>query len=273
MNKIQYSLFILFTILISACQKMERPKLGDYPKDPPKPPYSILKSYWTFDGHARDTGQYRAVATTKNVTYVDGVKGQAAKIGDGGYIMIPTIDDSMATPGSLTVAFWLNGKGPVTGGAQGLFALANKNAFWGNVEIFLENLENGDEAFVKVHLLNGSLPKDKEENWIEQKIPGLLNKWSHLAITYNAENSKFVMYANGEPVKEAVLNAGNYGPLKFKDFNGIVLGSFAFQTDPSLTNHGPEGWARSFNGALDNFRVYNVALNADEVKKLYVNKE
>lgn len=272
---ISYILFIpLMGLLAVSCQKMDRPKLpADYPQDPPPPPYSILKDYWTFDGHARDTGQYRAVTSVKNVTYVQGVQGQAAQIGDGGYILIPDIDDSLQTPGSLTIAFWMKGVGPVQGGAQGLFAIGNKNQFWGNVEIFLENLNNGDEAYIKTHLLNGGAANGVGEQWNEIKVPGFLNKWSHLAITYNAATSKFTIYANGANVYEKVLDNGNYGPLKFKDFSGLVIGTFAFMTTPSMANHGAETWAKSFNGALDNFRIYNVALSESQVKDLYDNKK
>jgi hypothetical protein len=53
----------------------------------------------------------------------------------------------------------------------------------------------------------------------------------------------------------------------------MVLGTFQFQTDPTLTNHGPETWAKSFNGALDQFRLYNRALSAAEVTELFNSKQ
>jgi hypothetical protein len=53
----------------------------------------------------------------------------------------------------------------------------------------------------------------------------------------------------------------------------MVLGSFAFQANPSLTNHGPEPWAKSFNGALDQFRIYNRALTAAEILDLFTTKK
>lgn len=267
-------LMFAFVIAFSACQKLERPQLKELILDPPPPPYSILKDYWAFDGNSRDTGQYRSVTVEKNITYVPGVAGQAAQIGDGGYLAVKTVADSLKTPGSLTVAFWMNGVGPVQGGAQGLFAIANSEEFWGNVEFFLENLNNGSEAFLKVHMFNSGAPDGKGEQWNEVKIANGLNKWTHIAVTYDASNSQLTIYADGQPtaIANKVLDGGNYGPLKFKNVSGVVLGSFAFQTDPSFTNHGPEGWAKSFNGPLDQFRIYNVALSAAEVNNLFTNK-
>lgn len=275
-NKITRNSLLLLTVIftLAGCQKMIRPELKELILDPPPPPYSILKSFWEFENNTRDTGQYRTAMTDKAITYVAGIKGQGAKIGADGYTFSSKINDSLTKPGSLTVAFWMNGVGPVQGGAQGLFAISNSKEFWGNIELFLENLNNGAEAFLKVHLFNSGAADGKGEEWSEIKIPGALNKWTHIAVTYNAADSKLIVYADGVATGiNKVLGGGTYGPLKWKDATGIVLGSFAFQTAPSLTNHGPEGWAKSFNGTLDQLRVYNVALSGAEVKSLFDNKQ
>jgi hypothetical protein len=279
--------FLLFCIVLaitgsfalSSCQKMERPELTELILDPPPPPYSPLKSFWAFEGNVGDSGQFRSSATTKDVTFVEGVTGQAAQIGAGGYVLVPSINDSLKTPGSFTLAFWMKGTGPVQGGAQGLFAISNKNEFWGNFEVFLENWDNAadhNEAFLKIHTFNTSASDAKGDLFNELKIPNALGKWTHIAITYNAANSQMSVYADGQPTTglyQKVLDGGKYGPMKFKDVNGMVIGTYQFQTSPSLTNHGPEDWARSFNGALDQFRIYNVALSPAEVTALVTSKQ
>jgi len=50
----------------------------------------------------------------------------------------------------------------------------------------------------------------------------------------------------------------------------MVFGCVQFQTDPSLTNHGPESWASWLTGSLDEVRIYNKALTAEEVNALVV---
>ncbi len=52
----------------------------------------------------------------------------------------------------------------------------------------------------------------------------------------------------------------------------MVLGNFAFETDPTLASHGGEDWARGINGSLDQFRIYKVALSAAEITNLFTGK-
>jgi len=76
-NKIaQAGLLILgISLGITACQKMSRPALGNYPKDS-NPPGGPLKFYASMNGGNVDS--IRAVfGTDVGVTYVDGVSGKA----------------------------------------------------------------------------------------------------------------------------------------------------------------------------------------------------
>ncbi len=194
--------------------------------------------------------------------------------------MVPTLNDSLSTPGSISIAFWMNGAtGPVDGGAQGLFGISNSKQFWGNLEIFLENYTDPTDpnaVFMKIHMFNATVAGGGEQ-WLQSddvKLKNVLGKWTHIALTYDGATSKISLYKDGvvTGVNGLVLNGGNYGSLKFDNVNGLAIGSFAFQTSPSLTNHGPEDWAKSFNGALDNFRIYKKSLSAAEVKDLFDNK-
>ena len=266
---------------IVGCQKLDRPELGDFPLDPDPPPYTDLKTEFKFEESANDNGENKLEATeVKNVTYVDGVDGKAAKFGDGGYILYKAVNeivypnefkgfpaDTLANLGSFTLAFWMNGVGPVVGGAQGLFAISNSAEFWGNLELFLENNDAGNEAFLKVHMFNAGVASGNGEEWNEVKIPGALGKWTHIAVVYDEKTSKLNVYSDGVAViPDKVLGGGSYGQVKFNNFNGMVVGTYQFQTAPSLTNHGPESWAKSFNGAMDQLRIYDRALSQSEIQ-------
>lgn len=269
-------LMVTLGLSLATCQKMDRPEFGEIVLDPPPPPYSVLKNYYAFEDNAGDSGQFRMATKAENVTYVDGVNGKAVQIGDGGYVLQQAVNDSIKTPGSFTLAFWMNGAGPVTGGAQGLFSISNSVEFWGNLDLFLENHDAGgpDEAFLKVHMFNYNAADGKGEEWNEIKIPGSLNKWTHIAVTYNAANSQFSIYADGAPtaIHNKVLGGGNYGNLKFDNVNGMVIGTYQFQTEPPLSGS-KQDWARSFNGALDQFRFYNIALSDGEVSQLFQSQD
>ena len=235
-----------------------------------------------------DSGENNLTATSVNVSYVPGINGQALKIGTDGYVLLEAKGDTVTYPnefiglpgdtlaslGNFTLSFWMNGVGPVVNGAQGLFAISNQNEFWGNLEVFLENNDNGSEGFLKVHMFNAGVATGNGEEWTEVKIPNMLNKWTHIAITYDATTSGLSIYADGVPtsINNKTLGGGNYGKLKFDNFNGMVIGTYQFQTTPTLTNHGPEDWAKSFNGALDQVRLYNRALSGAEITELFTNK-
>jgi len=282
---------VLLLILFSACQKMDRPPLGEIIEDPAPPPYNDLKAYWPFEDNLNDEGESDFTTTSTKTAFVTGVNGQGIMINPGGYVLVNAFGDTTKYPnefvgipadtlanlGSYTISFWMNEATAFDNGAQGLFAISNKNQFWGNLEIFLENYINAadkTEAFLKIHMYNDNRSGGGEQ-WTEVKIPGVFGKWSQIAVTYEAATSKLNVYANGQPtaIANKILDGGNYGALKFKDFNGMVLGNFAFQTTPSLTNHGPEDWAKSFNGSLDQYRIYNRALSATEITELYTTKK
>lgn len=270
-------------ISVLSCQKLDRPALGEFERDPDPPPYSELKSQLTFEDNGDDGGENGLSLTeAKDVTYVAGVSGKAVKFGNQGYLLYKAIGDTVVWPnnfkgvpadtlqnlGSFTLAFWMNGTSPVTN-AQGLFSISNKNQFWGSLDLFLEGFATGeDSAFLKIHMFNANMPDGNGEEWSEVKIPEALDRWTHIALTYDAKTSKFIVYANGASVIDKSLGAGAYGKIKYKDFNGMVIGNHQFQTTPSLTNHGPEGWASAFNGAIDNLRIYNLALTGDQVNAL-----
>ncbi|MBA2500524.1 MAG: LamG domain-containing protein [Chitinophagaceae bacterium] len=271
------SLILTFGLFLPACQKLDRPALGELILDPPPPPLTILdsKSYWHFNEDTRDTGELRLSTSATSISFVPGVtEGSAAQVGAGGYMVVRNVPDALKSPGSFSIAFWMNGVGPVQGGAQGLFAISKSTEFWGNFEVFLENLDNGSEALIKIHMYNAGVASGNGEEWTEVKIPGALNKWTHLAMTYSAATSELTVYADGQPttVNKKVLGGGNYGPLVWENVTGLVLGSFAFQVSPTLANHGAEGWAKSFNGALDQFRIFTKALTPAEVANLHTNK-
>ncbi len=274
--KLSLLVFIGVSMATISCQKMDRPEIGKLILDtiPEAPPYNPVKTLFSFEGNSGDSGEAKSATIDSNVTYGTGVNGKAVIIGSKGYIVEKVVSDSLKNLGSFTLAFWMNTTGPVKDGARGIFAISNKTQFWGNLELFLENLDAGDTAFLKVHMFNASASDGVGEQWNEIKLPGALNKWTHIALTYDSASSKLNLYMDGALTSlSKVLSDGKYGGIRFNDVNGMVIGNYAFQPTPSLTNHGPEDWARSFSGSLDQLRLEKGAMTADEVNHLYTSKE
>jgi hypothetical protein len=254
---------------LEACQKMDRPELVIIP-DPPPPPYNPLKAYFKFDDNVTDSmGNVNATAT--NMTYVDGISGKALKGAANGYMLINAPGDTLVNLGSATIAFWMNA--PVATKATGIFSMSHKTQFWGNFDLFMEGYNNPTEAFFKMHILNANAA-DKEQ-WLEVKVPNVVGKWTHIAIRYDSSTSQISMFADGQPtgIHNQALKSGNYGPLKFADAGGLVIGNMQFMTNPSQTSGaGPQDWAQGFQGALDNFRIYNQALTDAQITELFTQK-
>ena len=259
-----------------SCQKLYRPPLNVIP-DPPPPPYNPLKTFWSFENNTTDSGEDTLSAAATNITYVDGINGKAMQGSSNGYLLIENPGDTIKNLGSFTISYWMNFTGPVTGGARGIFSISNEKQFWGNFDIFLENFgDDSTTAYLKMHMYNSNFDADdsKSEEWTEMKLPNVLGKWSHIAITYDSSTSALTVYSDGASAFTKVIKEGTYGPIAFANVKGMVVGTFQFQTSPSQTTSAEaQDWAKNYEGALDQFRIYNKVLTAGEVMQLYTSKE
>ncbi len=274
-----FRMFLLIAMVgvgILSCQKLYRPPLNIIP-DPPPPPYNPLKTFWSFDNNLTDAGEDSLAATAVNVSYTTGINGQALQGSQNGYVLVSAPGDTIKSLGSFTMAFWMNFTGPVTGGARGLFSISNNKQFWGNFDIFLENFgDDATTAFVKMHMYNSKYDADdsKSEEWTEMKLPNVYGKWSHIAITYDSATSVLTVFTDGASAFTKTIKGGDYGPIGFSNVSGMVLGTFQFQTSPSQTTSADaQGWAKNYEGALDQFRIYNKVLTNDEISQLFNSKE
>jgi Concanavalin A-like lectin/glucanases superfamily len=273
----QVSSILVIGVVVASCQKMDRPTLGNYPQDT-NPPGGPLKFYAAFDGRSVDS--IRAVfGTDNNVTYVDGVSGQAMSAGTDGYVVFPSTNDfSSAT--DFTVAFWMKKAGPNPKGAGTSFAfgLATQTDIWTHQDMFLEfedagNPSTADSAAAKFYL---------DDQWFEfvktdkadKRLPHVLDgQWHHLAFTFSQADTTLTTYIDGQPYTNLPAGFGKFtnngGQVNFSKSAGIVIGGpghFAIGKTP-------DDWMGNFNGAIDQFRLYGTTLSATDVAALYSAKQ
>ena len=283
-----------FTLAMSSCQKEDRPKMGEIQYDPEPPAYSPLKSWWAFENNVNDASESKLTGVARNVTYGAGITGQAAMFNKNGYVQtlvnsdttrqtngfVTIPKDTLSNPGSFSVAFWMNSPTVVQGGAQTVFAIADKSRFWGHFQIFLENYDNiatPNAIQMKIHLYNDNVTTGQEQ-WVDVQpamtFANATGSWMHIAVSYDAATSSISLYRNGvvTGVNNRVLNGGNYGRMKFNTFGGIVWGTWPNLTVPSMTT-GNETWPAGYQGGLDQARIYTKALTAAEVTELYNSKQ
>jgi hypothetical protein len=262
------------SLIITGCQKMERPELpGDYPKDT-NPPGGPLKFYAAYDGGNVDSIRANFGVNT-NVTFVPGISGQAMSAPANGYIVYPSANDFKNST-SFTVSFWMkkNGPNPTGGGTSFAFGIATNTDIWTRMDMFFMfedagNPSSKDSAAAKFYV---------NDQWFEfvgaKRIPKLLdNNWHHVAFVFDGTASKLIPYIDGAPVANLPADFGNFtnnsGKLNFSKMAGLVVGGPGHYA----VGKTPDSWMGNFNGAIDQFRLYGTALSAADVTNLFTSKQ
>lgn len=287
---INYKLFcnsflgLLFVVALGSCKKTERPPLGDYPKDDVALPAGDLRFFTPFDMPGNEFRFKVADSISGNPAFfsgnplslIAGVKDSAIQ-GEAGNAILYLNANDFPKATSFTVAFWEKNTVPTGGQPQFVFSLPDKD-YWHNSGMFL--LVDHDQA--------GSTATDAvvkfavEDHWFEftpanGRMPGhiLDNNWHHLAFVYDETTSKMSYYVDGQqltglnPALTDFLDNGTpHGPIKLNpnSVSRFVLAGW----NKHVGLAGPtDDWIQSWKGGLDQFRLYNKALSAADIKALY----
>ncbi len=171
--------------------------------------------------------------------WVDGKFGKALKFdGVDDYILIDGMDDFYRKP--FTIVFWFNTTESGTTWEKVFMSQQNKFA------VFL----NRDNRLVSVRgYVSGTWSVLAETTTSVFEF----NRWNQLLIVW--DGSKYAIYINGElmPLSTSTSNIADPGTSGYK----IGLGGINSET---------------YNGTLDEFRIYDRALTNEEIKALYFQK-
>jgi hypothetical protein len=146
--------------------------------------------------------------------------------------------------------------------------------------VLQESSPSGDSVRIKFNVNKWDAPVWKEQ-WMELGGNNRLvigdGNWHHVVCTYDAVSSKAAFFVDGKEMTmpEGITNrygddptngGAPLGPLKFKNATRFVFGCFK----QHLPNGGtPDGWMKHYDGGLDEFRIYDKALAAADVKSLF----
>ena len=150
-------------------------------------------------------------------------------------------DDVVINRGTFTLTTWFN----VTTHVEGDPALMQTDGAEGGGAVFIIMYEDGMECFAN----NAG---GEQAFWAEVSPP--VEGWMHLAMVVDVESGDVKIYADGEVVGQDV---GDFGGEEDKP----LIGPF------SIGAHSEDGdsFGRNWNGIVDEFRLYDVALTAEEV--------
>lgn len=268
-------------VVLSSCQKMEQPALGDYPKDV-NPPGGPLKFFAAFDGTTDNplmnaVDSVRANFPAENMlSSIDGVSGKALGGANKKYVRYAKPNDWAATAESFTISFWYKGDAQTknnagTNGTEYIMSLkAIKDYHWSgaNLLLFLE----GSNAACAVKLMIAD--STKADHWFTWEggntIAGLLdNAWHHISLVYNAGTSTVTLYKDG--VANSITQTwDNHGVINLDD---AAIAQFRVGNGPGDAIDTDDWLSSSWKGGIDQLRLYSTALSAAEVTSLYTSKQ
>lgn len=225
---------------------------------------SNLVAYWAFDGSLIDSVSNNVGTNTGTSFTTTGFKNSALQGAANGYVLTDP-SSALSSLTSFTVSEWVN-TSPPSSGIIGLFSLVNKNTFWGNIELFVENGSSNANGKLRLHVSkNGS-----DFTYATDNIQNLFNGWVNITYTYDQTTNQFTLYINGSKVSSGTAGTLT-GPLVFTNVGKVVFGTVQFQTNPSQTSASTsQSWASFLTGQIDEVRVYNKVLTPTEINSLVV---
>ncbi len=200
-----------------------------------------MVAYWNFNegsgGTAHDVSGNGNDGTIHGATWVKGVSGDALSF-DGNKEYVDCGSDAILNVSYLTITAWVKiDQSPSTH-----YAIVDKLNYPSNGYILKLEPPSTGGANITYYTSNGT------EHWVVYENAQIIGKWAFIAATYDGEEQ--AIWLNGEKVSSiswsGKINAST---------NSLCIGG--------------EHESDSFNGIIDEVRVYDRALSANEIRALY----
>jgi hypothetical protein len=275
----------LFSVAMTSCSKdngspdVPLPPIGGYAASDSVAAANLV-AYWNFDGNQKEVKSGTDATSSANATYTSGVKGQAVKL-DSGYVFynsIPALDNMTTFSVSAWVQVRNNGKEATDtvdhSFTSMIFQLTKPNSTFGNINLGLETSwkpASNDTLVVHGWYTDPSngLQDNRNDPFGTPPVGVVIDttgKWVNVIMTVDNSNPvNCLIYANGVNIG-AYNNRGTnvYTPMTP---SSVIIGAWV-NNIPSLA-HTSDTWPHAFVGSIDQVRVYNKALSADEISALY----
>jgi hypothetical protein len=287
---ITWALAVVLLTDLAACKKAkfddsftkgDVPPIGAY-KNSNDVAAANLLAHWTFDSTNEETISHTAPTNAVNASFVKGVHGPALHLNKG-YITYPVVNAlNIANLGSVTVSLWINVDNNGTQASE-FFALTPAPGVqedWGSViNVYAETGHPvSTDDTLALHAAVGTYPAGSRiggDNINDygnrgsdfQTVHGT-NKWVHYVMVYNASDSLLDIYANNVKVSNNKFAKRSIGPIVAPIPVQPLIGGWP-NAATGFAKSGTQDWQALLTGSIDELRVYNKALGADEIHALY----
>lgn len=283
MKKVIMAALVFAAGLLVACNN--KPGGDDDPTktDPSTICAENLKAYIPFDGTAVETIANVNGTCGKGVAYTTGRRGKCLDGKEDGYISfkLPALKDMT----SFSIAAW--SKQPTIPQTHApvpcYLAFINEKNFWNDFAWSVDRRD--DDALTPKLYWMSTDPAKGETEYDVWKTTNAKNEedvwdwgtafpskvWSHYIFSYDAKTSEYHVFVNGVDVTPekyvAVVNwtAEPAGEIHFGACSELLINGWRQRVYEGYTDE----WMGWMEGQLDELRIYNKGLNADEAKKLY----
>jgi hypothetical protein len=203
----------------------------------------------------------------EGVAYEKGRRGQAYKGAAKNELVYDAAKiPAIATLKDFTFACWFKHQAVPQSSAPVpyFFGLTNTEDFWGQLAFVLDRggADNTDSLAVKV-AINGDM-------WAEYGLQSVFpaNRWIHVVASFKQVDDTLQtidMYVNGVPVEELHRDFISRPATDFSRTTMVLFGQWRQKALEGATDE----WMGDMDGDLDEVRLYNAALTAEEAKALY----
>jgi hypothetical protein len=209
-------------------------------------PVSDLIGHYKFDGNANDSSGNNAHGTVNGALFTGSIPGTSGRIGQAAFfdkiddaIVIPHHQRQLLTSG-FTISAWVR---PNTTGENPYGRIVDKStATSGGLDGYALYMSNGSKVSMTVDSTTAVISTDGS-------VP--FGQWTHVVATVSNTGATTI-YTNG-----TVNVTGTTGPLSgIVTINPLTIGNRSNATD------------RTFDGLIDDVRIYNRVLSQSEVQAL-----
>jgi hypothetical protein len=194
-------------------------------------------------------------------SWVDGVKGgKAVSLDMGAHLEVPYTTSFL--PANITISVWIK---PTSLYEHNYIVSQN---YWNGYKL---QTQGGGKPFFTYKKVDGGIVDADNETDNSIRI----NQWNHVVVSVNATTKELKFYVDGTLTKTWTESDKNIGPLTqtltSPDPQPFIIGCVA--TDAELAANFME-WTNAdnlgyFKGAIDELKIYNIALSDGQVSKLF----
>jgi len=214
-----------------------------------------LVAYYPFNGNANDeSGNGNHGSLIGGATWTTGVLDGAVHLDGTGYINVPDSPSLDLSGGRGTIAAFI--RVDPASNMSNEFGVSKESSSSYASTIAYEFLvrENASGKMVEYCIISDGTSCDYINNDDGESLKDSL--WHHIALTWSGPGGKFVAYRDGVVVAEGDQTISTVNNIP----EPVLIGAFRWNVPPGIL--------RRMIGDIDEVRIYNRALSADEISEL-----